>query len=42
MLRLISVSIAALLSGFRSRRELILENLALRQQLATLVQKRRP
>ena len=42
MLRLISVSIGALLSGFRSRRELILENLALRQQLATLVQKRRP
>ncbi len=42
MLRPISVSIAALLSGFRSRRELILENLALRQQLATLVQKRRP
>jgi hypothetical protein len=35
MLRLLSASIAALRSGFRSRRELFLENLALRQQLAT-------
>jgi putative transposase len=42
MLRLLTVSIAALLSGLRSRRELILENLALRQQLATVLQKRRP
>ena len=33
---------AALFSGFRCRRELILENLALRQQLATVLQKRRP
>src|SRR6266516_6737134 len=30
------------LLGLRSRRELILENLALRQQLATVLQKRRP
>ena len=29
--------IAAILSGFHSRRELVLENLALRQQLATVV-----
>src|SRR6266513_3575362 len=42
MLRLLTVSIAALFSGLRSRRELILENLALRQQLATVLQKRRP
>jgi len=31
MLRLLRATIAALLSGFRSRRELVLENLALRQ-----------
>jgi hypothetical protein len=42
MLRLLRATIAALLSGFRSRRELILENLALRQQLATVLQKRQP
>jgi len=42
MLRLLSASIAALRSAFRSRRELILENLALRRQLATVLQKRRP
>ncbi len=34
--------IAALSSGFRSRQGLVLENLALRQQLATEVQKQRP
>ncbi len=42
MLRLLRATTAALLSGFRSRRELVLENLALRQQLATVLQKRRP
>ena len=42
MLRLLRATIAAVLSGFRSRRELVLENLALRQQLATVLQKRRP
>ena len=42
MVRLLTVIIAAVFSGFRSRRELMLENLALRQQLATLMQKRRP
>ena len=42
MLRLLRATIAAILSGFRSRRELVLENLALRQQLATVLQKRRP
>ncbi len=42
MLRLLRATIAALFSGFRCRRELILENLALRQQLATVLQKRRP
>ena len=42
MLRLLSATIAALPSGFRSRQDLILENLALRQQLATALQKRRP
>jgi hypothetical protein len=42
MLRLLRATIAALLAGFRCRRELILENLALRQQLATVLQKRRP
>src|SRR5215471_12616936 len=42
MLRLLRAAIAALCSGFRSRRQLVLENLALRQQLATVLQKRRP
>jgi len=42
MLRLLRATIAAHFSGFRCRRELILENLALRQQLATVLQKRRP
>jgi hypothetical protein len=37
MLRLLRTTIAALLSGFRSRRDLVLENLALRQQLATVL-----
>ena len=41
MLRLFRATIAALFSGFRCRRELILGNLALRQQLATVLQKRR-
>jgi len=34
--------VTALLSGLSSRRDLVLENLALRQQLATVLQKRRP
>ena len=42
MVRLLTAFVAALLSGLRSRRELMLENLALRQQLATVLQKRRP
>ena len=42
MVRLLTASVAALLSEFRSRRELVLENLALRQQVATVLQKRRP
>jgi hypothetical protein len=42
VLRLLRATIAALLSGFRSRRELVVENLALRQQLATVLQKRQP
>ncbi len=42
MLRLLLALIRALLSSFRSRRELLLENLALRQQLATFVRTRRP
>jgi len=42
MIRLLWATIAALSSVFRSRRDLMLENLALRQQLATVLQKRRP
>jgi len=42
MIRLLWATIAALSSGFRSRRDLMLENLALRQQLSTVLQKRRP
>ena len=42
MLRLFTTAILALLSGARSRRDLVLENLALRQQLATLLQKHHP
>lgn len=34
MLRIIWIILRAVLSAFRSRRELVLENLALRQQLA--------
>jgi len=42
MLRLVWAIIAAVFSGLRSRRGLMLENLALRQQLSTVLQKRRP
>ena len=42
MLRLVWAIIAAAFSGLRSRRGLVLENLALRQQLSTVLQKRRP
>jgi len=41
MLRLLMAIVAALLSGFRSRKELMLENLALRQQLSTVLLKHR-
>ena len=42
MVRLLAVAIQSLVSLVRSRRELLLENLALRQQLATIVQKAHP
>jgi hypothetical protein len=42
MLRLAAMAIWCLASVIRSRRELLLENLALRQQLATMVQRDRP
>ena len=42
MLRLVAVVIRSFASLVRSRRELLLENLALRQQLTTMVQKGRP
>ena len=42
MFRLLWALIAALLSGFRSQRALMLENLTLRRQLSTVLQKRRP
>ncbi len=42
MIRLLWAIVVALSSGFRSRRGLMLENLALRQQLSTVLQKRRP
>jgi len=42
MLRLAAVIIRWLASVGRSRRELLLENIALRQQLATMVQRKRP
>jgi len=42
MFRLLAALVPALRSAFRSRRDLVLENLALRQQLATFLQKRRP
>jgi hypothetical protein len=42
MLRVLLALIPALFSSLRSRRELLLESLALRQQLATFVQTRQP
>ncbi len=42
MFRLLWATIAALFSGFRSQRGLMLENLALRQQFSTVLQARRP
>lgn len=42
MLRLLVALAPAIRSAMRSRRDLFLENLALRQQLATFVAKRRP
>jgi len=42
MLRLLVALAPAIRSAMRSRRDLLLENLALRQQLATFVAKRRP
>jgi len=42
MIRLLGAIIAALFSGFRSQGGLMIENLVLRQQLSTVLQKRRP
>ena len=42
MFGLITTLVSALLAGLRSRRDLFLENLALRQQLATVLQKHQP
>jgi hypothetical protein len=42
MLRLLVALLPGLRSALRSRRDLVIENLALRQQLATLAQQRRP
>lgn len=42
MLRLAAMAIRCLASVIRSRRELLLENIALRQQLATMLQRNRP
>jgi len=42
MFRFVTSLVSALFSGLRSRRDLILENLALRQQLATILQKHQP
>ena len=42
MFRLLWAIIGALFSGFRSQGGLMIENLALRQQLSTVLQKRRP
>jgi len=42
LIRLLWAIIAAVVSGFRSQGGLMIENLALRQQLSTLLQKRRP
>jgi putative transposase len=42
MIRLLWAAVAAAVSGFRSQGGLMIENLALRQQLSTVLQKRRP
>jgi hypothetical protein len=42
MLRIIWIVLRAVVSAFRSRRELVLENLALRQQLAMFKSRCRP
>src|SRR5574342_136721 len=42
MFRLLAALLPAVCSLLRARRDLVLENLALRQQLATLVARRRP
>ena len=42
MFRFVTSLVSALFSGLRSRRDLILENLALRQQRATILQKHQP
>jgi len=42
MLRLLVAILPGLRSALRSRRDLVIENLALRQQLATLSRRRRP
>jgi hypothetical protein len=42
MLRLLVALLPTLCSAMRSRRDLVIENLALRQQLATLASRARP
>jgi hypothetical protein len=42
MLRLFVAAASAVRSSFRARHDLVLENLALRQQLATLALRRSP
>ena len=42
MLRLVAMSMRVFVLAFRSHRHLLLENLALRQQLASLAPRRRP
>jgi hypothetical protein len=42
MLRLLAAFLPTLLSAMRSRRHLVIENLALRQQLVTLAGRRHP
>jgi len=42
MLRLLVALLPTLLSAMRSRRDLVIENLALRQQFATLAGRRHP
>jgi hypothetical protein len=42
MLRLLEALLPTLFSAMRSRRHLVIENLALRQQLATVVGRRHP